>query len=107
MRVKTHLTELDLTFKTNASGQALLDQVGKALGIEETWWFGLLFKYAQSLFSQYLNTNRSKNYEIEWLNLSKRVTNQVAWIEPIELELSIRFYPQNYDELISGNNHKL
>ena len=51
--------------------------------------------------------SRSRHYEIEWLNLSKKVTNQVAWIEPIELELSIRFYPHHYDELISDTTKKL
>ena len=43
-KIVTTLGTFDVTLTDKTTGQNLLDDIAKAVGLEETWWFGLLHK---------------------------------------------------------------
>ena len=43
-KITTAVGSFDVTLSKQTTGKQLLDDIAKAIGLEETWWFGLLFK---------------------------------------------------------------
>ena len=91
-KITTAIGSFDVTLSKQTTGKQLLDDIAKAIGLEETWWFGLLYKYALVLCFLRLNINllRTDKSEVEWIDESKSVLSQVYSFEPIELELSVK-----------------
>ncbi|CAL4125876.1 unnamed protein product [Meganyctiphanes norvegica] len=86
MRVTTMDAELEFSVQSNTKGKQLFDQVVKTIGLREIWFFGL----------QYVD---SKGYT-SWLNLEKKVTDQVGGKKSKTLEFKFRakFFPHDVGE---------
>ena len=52
-KITTAVGSFDVTVAKNTTGQQLLEDIAKAIGLEETWYFGLLYKLV--CFSKFLN----------------------------------------------------
>lgn len=63
--VRTVLHESSLEAVPNTRVRELFNMISKSLGIQETWWFGLLY------------SNEEENDEI-WLEQSKKVRETIA-----------------------------
>ena len=103
-KITTAVGSFDVTVAKNTTGQQLLEDIAKAIGLEETWYFGLLYKLV--CFSKSVSLFRSED-DISWIDLSKSVISQVLAVEPIELELSVKCYPKSVDDLLQDITVKL
>lgn len=65
--VRSVFHESSLEAVPNTRVRELFNLISKSLGIQETWWFGLLY-------------NNEENEEI-WLDQSKKVCTVVAYIQ--------------------------
>lgn len=79
--------ELEFSILPSTTGKLLFDQIVKAIGLRELWFFGL----------QYTNT---KGY-VSWLKLNKKITQQNVKKEgTLQFKFRAKFYPEDVDSII-------
>ena len=43
-QITTNIGTFDFTIQSSATGQSLLNDITKAIGVDEFWWFGILYR---------------------------------------------------------------
>lgn len=87
MKVSSLDSQLEFNLDYNATGGELFEQVCRAFGLREDWYFGL----------QYMDTKNN----VSWLKKDKKVIDQNINKDNCEFMFLAKFYPENVqDELI-------
>ena len=82
--VETAVTRFEIAVPYSVTGQQIFDEVVAALGVEETWWFGL----AGTDFD---------GHKV-WVKNKKKLGLQVPFnTEPVELSFDVKIYPQRVE----------
>uniref|UniRef100_A0A3Q3ITU8 Merlin n=1 Tax=Monopterus albus TaxID=43700 RepID=A0A3Q3ITU8_MONAL len=87
VRICTMESDMEFSCEVKWKGKNLFDLVCRALGLRETWFFGLQYNIKDT---------------VAWLKMDKRVLDQeVPKEEPVTLHFLAKFYPENAeDELV-------
>uniref|UniRef100_A0A665TBX7 Merlin n=1 Tax=Echeneis naucrates TaxID=173247 RepID=A0A665TBX7_ECHNA len=84
VRICTMESDMEFSCEVKWKGKDLFDLVCRALGLRETWFFGLQYNVKDT---------------VAWLKMEKRVLDQeVPKEEPITLHFLAKFYPENAEE---------
>ena len=43
-QITTNIGTFDFVIQSSATGQSLLNDITKAIGVDEFWWFGILYR---------------------------------------------------------------
>lgn len=87
VRICTVESDMEFSCENKLKGKELFDLVCRALGLRETWFFGLQYNVKDT---------------VAWLKMEKRVLDQeIPKEEPITFQFLAKFYPENAeDELV-------
>lgn len=87
VRICTMESDMEFSCENKLKGKELFDLVCRALGLRETWFFGLQYNVKDT---------------VAWLKMEKRVLDQeIPKEEPITFQFLAKFYPENAeDELV-------
>lgn len=85
VRVTTMDAELEFAIQPGTNGKQLFDQVVKAIGLRENWFFGLQYTDSKGLTT--------------WLKMSKKVMSQdVQKANPLQFRFRAKFFPEDVSE---------
>jgi hypothetical protein len=86
--VETPVTRFEIAVPYAVTGQQIFDEVVAALGVEETWWFGL--------------SGTDFDGQKVWVKNKKKLGIQVPFnTEPVELSFDVKIYPQRVEGFVS------
>uniref|UniRef100_A0A8C6U5I7 Neurofibromin 2a (merlin) n=1 Tax=Neogobius melanostomus TaxID=47308 RepID=A0A8C6U5I7_9GOBI len=84
VRICTMESDMEFNCEVKLKGKELFDLVCRALGLRETWFFGLQYNVKDT---------------VAWLKMEKRVLDQeIPKEEPITFQFLAKFYPENAEE---------
>ncbi|KAK7933835.1 hypothetical protein WMY93_004731 [Mugilogobius chulae] len=84
VRICTMESDMEFSCEVKLKGKELFDLVCRALGLRETWFFGLQYNVKDT---------------VAWLKMEKRVLDQeIPKEEPITFQFLAKFYPENAEE---------
>ena len=85
INVKTYDEEIEMPIEYNSKGSNLFEAICAALGLRETWYFGLTYE-------------SKKDESLKWLKMNKRL-NELKMTKysdnKIKMLLLIKFYPED------------
>ena len=88
--VETAVTRFEIAVPYAVTGQQIFDEVVAALGVEETWWFGL--------------SGTDFDGHKVWVKNKKKLGLQVPFnTEPVELSFDVKIYPQRVEGHVTSS----